>query len=70
MSGLETLKKIKQENNKITVIILSREKDEKTINKFLEQGAMKYVTKDDFFIDTLLETVEKHFHQSAQKVLQ
>lgn len=61
MSGLETLEILKKEREDISVIILSREKDEDTINKFLEQGAMKYVTKDDFFIDTLLDTVERHF---------
>ena len=63
MSGLETLEKIRSFNANVSVIILSREKNEETINKFLEQGAMKYVTKDDFFIDTLLDTVEKHFNQ-------
>ena len=65
MSGLETLIEIKKANSEITVVILSREKDEATINEFLEQGAMKYVTKDDFFIDTLLETVEKHFNKTS-----
>ena len=64
MSGLETLEKIRSFNEEVSVIILSREKDEETINKFLEQGAMKYVTKDDFFIDTLLDTVEKHFNKA------
>lgn len=63
MSGLETLEKIKVINKEVSVIILSRERDEETINKFMEQGAMKYVTKDDFFIDTLLDAVEKHFNQ-------
>ena len=61
MSGYETLIEIKKLNIDTTVIILSRDKDKETINKFLEQGAKKYVTKDDFFIDTLIETVENHF---------
>lgn len=60
MSGLETLKKI-HETKKIPVIILSREKDKTLINKFITYGAKKYVIKDDFFIDTLIETIDHHF---------
>jgi len=61
MSGLDTMRKINSINKKIPVIILSREKDRGTIEKFIEEGAMKYVVKDHFFIDTLIETIEGHF---------
>jgi two-component system OmpR family response regulator len=61
MSGLETLKKITEQNNDIPVIILSREKSEALIKKFLQYGAKRYVIKDDFFIDTLIETIDEHF---------
>jgi DNA-binding NarL/FixJ family response regulator len=61
MSGLDTLKKINEQNNKIPVIILSREKNESLIKKFIEYGAKRYVIKDDFFIDTLIETIDEHF---------
>ena len=61
MSGLDTLKKINEVNNKIPVVILSREKDKELINLFMQYGAMQYVIKDDFFINTLIETVENHF---------
>jgi DNA-binding NarL/FixJ family response regulator len=61
MSGLDTLKKINERNNKIPVIILSREKNENLIRKFIEYGAKRYVIKDDFFIDTLIETIDEHF---------
>ena len=63
MSGLETLERLKKAKENISVIILSREKDKETIEKFMEQGAMRYVTKDDFFIDTLIEPVETYFAQ-------
>jgi response regulator of citrate/malate metabolism len=63
MSGLDTLKKIHEKNGHIPVVILSREKDKELINKFLKYGAMQYVVKDDFFINTLIETVEKFFEQ-------
>jgi DNA-binding NarL/FixJ family response regulator len=61
MSGLDTLKKINERNNKIPVIILSREKNENLIKKFIKYGAKRYVIKDDFFIDTLIETIDEHF---------
>ncbi|MBN2482015.1 MAG: response regulator [Bacteroidales bacterium] len=64
MSGLETLKKIHSLNNKMPVIILSREKDKRLINQFIQFGAKEYVIKDDFFIDTLIETIDDHFMEN------
>ena len=61
MSGLDTLTKINELNNNIPVVILSREKDQALISKFMQYGAMQYVIKDDFFINTLIETVENYF---------
>jgi DNA-binding NarL/FixJ family response regulator len=61
MTGLDTLKKINKINGQIPVVILSREKDKNTIAEFKREGAMKYVVKDDYFIDTLIETIEGHF---------
>jgi len=61
MSGLETLHKIADYNKDLNVIILSREKNPSLIQKFIENGAKKYVIKDDYFIDTLIETIENHF---------
>lgn len=61
LSGLDTLKQIRDRGKDIPVIILSREKSEETIAEFMKYGAQKYVVKDDYFIDTLIETIEKHF---------
>jgi DNA-binding NarL/FixJ family response regulator len=61
MSGLDTFKKINERNKHIPVIILSREKDKALITEFLQSGALRYVIKDDFFINTLIETVENYF---------
>ena len=61
MTGLDILKKINETNNDIPVVILSREKDKDTIAEFIKEGAMKYVIKDDYFIDTLIDTIEGHF---------
>jgi DNA-binding NarL/FixJ family response regulator len=61
MSGLDTLKEITRQNNNIPVIILSREKSNSLIEKFIDYGAKRYIIKDDFFIDTLIETIDEHF---------
>ncbi len=61
MTGLDTLKKIHETHPDIPVVILSREKDQNLITLFLQYGAMQYVIKDDFFINTLIETVENYF---------
>ena len=61
ISGLETLKKINEVKKDIPVIILSRERNKNLISEFISYGAKKYVVKDDFFIDTLVETIDHHF---------
>jgi DNA-binding NarL/FixJ family response regulator len=63
LSGLDTLKKIRENGFNTPVIILSREKNKETIEEFIKYGAQKYVVKDDYFIDTLIETIEKHFSE-------
>jgi two-component system, OmpR family, response regulator len=66
MTGLDTLRKINELNQEVPVIILSREKDKDTIAEFKKEGAMHYVVKDDYFIDTLIESIERHFKEKKQ----
>ncbi len=61
MSGMDTLAKIVETNKDFDVIILSREKNPELISQFIQKGAKKYVIKDDYFIDTLIDTIENHF---------
>lgn len=58
MSGMEILKKLKEADKKITVIVLSAQQDEKLIPEFLKNGAKKYISKDEYFIDELIESIE------------
>ncbi len=58
MSGMETLKKLKEADKKVTVIVLSAQQDEKLIPEFLKNGAKKYISKDEYFIDELIESIE------------
>jgi DNA-binding NarL/FixJ family response regulator len=59
MSGLDTLKEIRKKGQKVPVIILSSQDDHSLIHEFMQNGAAKYITKKDYFIDTLVECVEK-----------
>lgn len=58
MNGLEILKKLKEINGKLPVIVLSSDKDEKIISEFITTGASKYIVKENFFIDELIEIIE------------
>lgn len=59
MSGLETLKELRKIDKDIPVIILSSQEDKLLIREFIQNGASKYIPKEDYFIDTLVESVEK-----------
>ena len=59
MSGLDTLKELRVKNPDIPVIILSGQEDLALIREFIKNGATKYIPKADYFIDVLVESVEK-----------
>jgi len=58
-NGLDILKEIKKVNNKLPVIILTSHEDQKLADEFLSSGAIRFIPKNDYFIDSLLETIEK-----------
>ena len=59
LNGLETLKKIRKVNEDVPVIILTGQGDDTLLTEFMENGANRYLTKDDFFIDSLIETIQQ-----------
>jgi DNA-binding NtrC family response regulator len=58
MTGLELLKKIRQESNDIQVILISEQEEIKTVVSLLKQGAYDYITKSEDIRDRLLNTVQ------------
>jgi two-component system response regulator AtoC len=58
VTGLDILKKIKEENNEIQVIMISEQEDINTVVTLLKQGAYDYITKSDDIRDRLLNTVK------------
>jgi len=59
LNGLDTLKEIRKVNTHIPVIILTGQGDDTLLSEFMENGANRYLTKDDFFIDSLIETIQQ-----------
>lgn len=53
MDGLETLKKLIEENKALSVIILSAYTDDQTSEIMIKSGAKKVLRKDDYFVDKL-----------------
>jgi DNA-binding NtrC family response regulator len=59
MSGLDTLKELKKRLKDVPVIVLSGQDDSLLVRDFILNGASKYIPKEDYFIDALVESVEK-----------
>ncbi len=58
ISGLEVLKRIRQENSDIQVILISEQEDINMVVTLLKLGAYDYITKSDDIRDRLLNTVQ------------
>jgi DNA-binding NtrC family response regulator len=59
LTGLEVLKLIREKSADIPVIMLSGQDDHDLIPEFIKHGATKYIAKDSFFIDSLIESIQK-----------
>ena len=59
LSGLETLIEIRKIDKEVPVVILTGQGDDTLLTEFMENGADRYLTKDDFFIDSLIETIQQ-----------
>ena len=56
--GLEVLRRIKNENNDIQVILISEQNDIDTVVSLLKHGAYDYITKSNDIKDRLLNTIQ------------
>ena len=45
-------------NLEVPVVILTGQGDDALLTGFMENGANRYLTKDHFFIDSLIETIQ------------
>jgi len=58
ISGLEVLKRIRQENMDVQVILISEQEDINTVVTLLKLGAYDYITKSNDIRDRLLNTIQ------------
>ena len=58
LNGLETLEKIKSISQNLPVIILSSQEDKELITKYFSKGASRYISKDEYFVDSLMEAID------------
>ncbi len=59
LNGMDTLIEIRKINKEVPVVILTGQGDDELLSEFMENGANRYLTKDDFFIDSLIETIQQ-----------
>jgi DNA-binding NarL/FixJ family response regulator len=59
LTGLQTLEKIMAHSPSIPVIILSNQEDKNLIPLFIARGARCYISKDKYFVDSLLEAIDE-----------
>ena len=58
LNGLDVIKKMRKADKDVSIIVLSSQQDENLIPEFLKVGANQYISKDDYFIDALIESIE------------
>ncbi len=61
MSGMDILLEIRRIDKSLPVVILTSLEDEKLAGEFIANGAVKYIPKNDYFIDTLMEAIDQQF---------
>jgi DNA-binding NtrC family response regulator len=57
IDGLQTLEEIKNVNKNIPVVVLTGYGTDELYREFIKRGASRFLTKDDYFIDSLIETI-------------
>jgi len=58
LTGLEVLKRIRQENEDVQVILISEQEDIELVVTLLKMGAYDYITKSDDIKERLLNTIQ------------
>jgi CheY-like chemotaxis protein len=57
LNGIQTLEKIRAKDHDVPVIVLTAHGSEELLEAFLNKGAERFLTKDDYFIDSLMESI-------------
>jgi two-component system OmpR family response regulator len=58
LEGINILKQIKKKNNKQEVVILSSYENDQKVQELLDNGASRFIPKNDYFIDAIMEMID------------
>ena len=53
------------DDREATILVLSGQEDQTIREDFIQSGAKRYISKDDYFIDTLIDTIEDEMHMES-----
>ena len=62
MYGIETLEKVMKISPDVPVIVLTAHGSDELYRRFIDAGARKFLTKDNFFVDALIESIGEVLH--------
>lgn len=57
LTGMYFLEEIRKEKRDVPVIVLTAFATDNLLEKYINKGASRFLTKDDYFIDNLIETI-------------
>lgn len=57
MKGTDILKKIREINSTVPVLVLSSQHEREILDNYTQQGATQIISKDDVFLDILMESI-------------
>jgi len=57
MDGIETLEKVRKISPDVPVIVLTAHGSDELYKRFIEAGARRFLTKDNFFVDALIDSI-------------
>jgi two-component system, OmpR family, response regulator len=60
-TGIEILEDIRELKSETPVIVLTGEQKEEIRQEYVKRGVKMFIRKDSFFIDSLIETIDKVF---------
>ncbi len=64
-TGMDVLKRIREKYTDIPVFILSGNQEDDIIEKYYSNGATKYIAKNSYFIDSLIDEIKNVFSSNS-----
>jgi CheY-like chemotaxis protein len=60
-TGFEVLNEIRKHDQQVDVFVLTANDDDALKNEYISLGVERFITKNEFFIDNLIEAIGKKF---------